>query len=88
MSSFYQPSVELLHAFGFVRFASPAGQTRYSRPSECGQETIVLYPDDEITLLESVNGQMLYRFQGRLESEQELRVLLRQINWPTEILSA
>lgn len=88
MSSFYQPSAELLQAFGFTRFSSPAGQTRYSRPSECGQETVVLYPDEELTLLEAVNGQLLYCFQGRVASEAEFRVLLRQVNWPAEVQSA
>jgi len=87
MSSFYQPSAELLQAFGFTRFSSPTGQTRYSRPSECGQETVVLYPDGELTLLEAVNGQMLYCFQGRVASESEFRVLLRQVNWPAEVES-
>ncbi|SHL02794.1 hypothetical protein [Hymenobacter psychrotolerans] len=86
MSSFYQPSAELLHAFGFVRFASPPGQARYSRPSACGQETIVLYDDGELSLLENVSSQLLYSFQGRLASEAELRVLLRQVNWPAEVL--
>ncbi|MFD2787907.1 hypothetical protein [Hymenobacter rubripertinctus] len=85
MASFFQPSAELLRAFGFTRFASPAGQARYSRSSEVGQETIVLYDDDELTLLESVNGQLLYCFQGRVASEAELRVLFRQVNWPAEV---
>ena len=85
MESAYQPSAELLRAFGFVRFASPAGQTRYSRPSEVGQETLVLYDDGELGLLEAVNGQLLYCFQGRVASEAELRVLLRQVNWPAEV---
>jgi hypothetical protein len=85
MSLSYQPSAELLQAFGFARFASPPHQTRYSRPSECGQETMVLYADGELTLLESVNGQLLYSFQGRVASEAELRVLLRQVNWPAEV---
>ena len=85
MSFFYQPTAALLQGFGFTRFASPAGQTRYSRPSESGQETIVLYPDGELTLLEAVNGQLLYSFQGRLDSEAEFRVLLRQVNWPAEV---
>lgn len=84
MSSSYQPTAELLQACGFTRFASPPGQVRYSRPSACGQETLVLYHDDELTLLEVVNGQMLYCFQGRLQSEAEFRVLLRQVNWPAE----
>ncbi|RSK29802.1 hypothetical protein [Hymenobacter metallilatus] len=88
MSSFYQPEAPLLQAFGFTQFASPAGQVRYSRPSECGQETIVLYTDGELTLLEAVNGQLLYCFQGRLASEAELRVLLRQVNWPAEVQRA
>ncbi len=85
MASVYQPSPELLRAFGFVRFASPAGQVRYSRPSEVGQETMVLYDDGELGLLEAVNSQILYCFQGRLASEAELRVLLRQVNWPAEV---
>lgn len=85
MSSYYQPSAELLHAFGFVRHRSPTGQARYSRPSAVGQETIVLYDDAELTLLESVDGQLLYSFQGRLASETEFRVLLRQVNWPAEL---
>lgn len=84
MTSSYQPTAELLQAFGFTRFASPPGQARYSRPSACGQETIVLYDDDELTLLEAVNGQLLYSFQGRVASEAEFRVLLRQVNWPAE----
>jgi len=85
MSSFYQPSAELLQAFGFARYSSPPKQARYSRASACGQETIVLYDDDELTLLEAVNGQMLYCFQGRVASEAEFRVLLRQVNWPAEL---
>ncbi|WP_426491018.1 hypothetical protein [Hymenobacter sp. 102] len=85
MSAFYQPTAALLRSFGFTQFASPAGQTRFSRPSECGQETIVLYSDDELTLLEAVNGQLLYCFQGRIASEAEFRVLLRQVNWPAEV---
>ncbi|SHI89569.1 hypothetical protein SAMN02745146_1835 [Hymenobacter daecheongensis DSM 21074] len=85
MSSCYQPSAELLHAFGFVRYAAPPRQARYSRPSACGQETIVLYDDDELTLLEAVEGRLLYSFQGRLASEAEFRVLLRQVNWPAEV---
>ena len=84
MSVFYQPSAELLQALGFVQFRSPPRQMRYSRPSACGQETVVLYEDDEITLLEVVDGQMLYSFQGRLASEAEFRVLLRQVNWSAE----
>jgi len=84
MSSSYQPSAELLLAFGFVPYRAPAGQVRYSRPSDCGQETIVLYDDAELTLLEAVNGQMLYSFQGRVASEAEFRVLLRQVNWAAE----
>jgi hypothetical protein len=80
----YQPSAELLLACGFVRFSSPAGQMRYSRPSACGQETVVLYPDGEMTLLEAVHSQLLYCFQGRLASEAEFRVLLRQVNWAAE----
>jgi hypothetical protein len=85
MSAFYQPSAELLQACGFVEFRSPPRQKRYSRPSACGQETIVLYDDDELALLEVVDGQMLYSFQGRLASEAEFRVLLRQVNWPAEL---
>jgi hypothetical protein len=85
MSSCYQPPAELLLAFGFVRFAAPAGQARYSRPSACGQETVVLYDDAELTLLEDVEGRLLYSFQGRVESEAEFRVLLRQVNWPAEL---
>jgi hypothetical protein len=85
MSITYQPSAELLLAFGFVAHRSPPGQVRYSRPSACGQETLVLYSDGELTLLESVNGQLLYCFQGRVASEAELRVLLRQVNWPAEV---
>ncbi|QIX60216.1 hypothetical protein FY528_01140 [Hymenobacter lutimineralis] len=87
MSSYYQPSAELLRAFGFKQFTAPPGQARYSRPSDCGQETIVLYEDLEITLLEAVNGQLLYSFQGRLASEAEFRVLLRQVNWPAEVIT-
>ncbi|RPD47884.1 hypothetical protein DNI29_10630 [Hymenobacter sediminis] len=82
--SFYQPTAGLLHALGFVAFASPPRQQRYSRASACGQETIVLYDDQELTLLEVVNGQMLYNFQGRVASEAEFRVLLRQVNWAAE----
>lgn len=85
MSAYYQPTAALLQAFGFVRYTAPAGQARYSRASACGQETIVLYDDDELTLLEAVNGQMLYSFQGRVASEAEFRVLLRQVNWPAEL---
>ncbi len=85
MSSFYQPSAELLLALGFTRYASPPRQARYSRPSACGVETIVLYDDAELTLLEDVNGQLLYSFQGRLASEEEFRVLLRQVNWAAEV---
>ena len=81
----YQPSAELLLAFGFAAHRSPPGQVRHSRPSACGQETMVLYSDGEITLLETVEGQLLYSFQGRLASEAELRVLLRQVNWPAEL---
>jgi hypothetical protein len=44
----------------------------------------VLYDDAEMTLLEVVNGQMLYSFQGRVASEAEWRVLLRQVNWAAE----
>jgi hypothetical protein len=88
MSSFYQPSAELLQAFGFTRYSAPPRQARFSRPSERGQETIVLYDDDELALLETVDGQLLYSFQGRLASEAEFRVLLRQVNWPAEVTSA
>ena len=88
MSVFYQPSAELLQAFGFAEFRSPPRQMRFSRPSACGQETIVLYDDDELALLEVVDGQMLYSFQGRLASEAEFRVLLRQVNWSAELPSA
>ncbi|MCC2548212.1 hypothetical protein LJY25_17310 [Hymenobacter sp. BT175] len=88
MSSSYQPSAELLQAFGFTRFSSPPRQARFSRPSACGQETIVLYDDDELTLLEAVEGQLLYCFQGRVASEAEFRVLLRQVNWPAEVVPA
>ena len=80
----YQPSAELLLAFGFVAHRSPPGQVRHSRPSACGQETMVLYADGEMALLEAVDGQLLYSFQGRVASEEELRVLLRQVNWPAE----
>ncbi|NVO30355.1 hypothetical protein [Hymenobacter lapidiphilus] len=85
MDSSYQPPAELLAKFGFRSNSSPAGQVRYSRPSEVGQETVVLYADGEMTLLEAVNGQLLYCFQGRVASEAELRVLLRQVNWPAEV---
>ncbi|WP_019948312.1 hypothetical protein [Hymenobacter aerophilus] len=85
MDSSYQPPAELLARFGFRSHVSPAGQVRYSRPSEVGQETVVLYADGEMTLLEAVNGQLLYCFQGRVASESELRVLLRQVNWPAEV---
>jgi hypothetical protein len=85
MGPTYQPSAALLRAFGFRSYAAPLRQLRYSRPSECGQETIVLYEDGEITLLEAVQGQLLYSFQGRVASEAELRVLLRQVNWPAEV---
>ncbi|GGG57505.1 hypothetical protein [Hymenobacter glacieicola] len=85
MSASYQPTAELLRALGFVVFASPPGQLRYSRNSACGQETIVVYEDGELTLLEVVNGQMLYNFQGRVASEAEFRVLLRQVNWAAEL---
>lgn len=84
MSDFYQPSAELLQALGFTRFASPPRQARFSRPSDCGLETIVLYDDGELTLLEDVSSQLLYSFQGRLASEAEFRVLLRQVNWAAE----
>ncbi|MBG8556420.1 hypothetical protein [Hymenobacter guriensis] len=84
MHSFYQPAAELLSAWGFAPYAAPAGQRRFSRPSDCGQETLVLYDDGEMTLLEAVQGQLLYSFQGRVASEAELRVLLRQVNWPAE----
>ncbi|GAA3925925.1 hypothetical protein [Hymenobacter algoricola] len=84
----YQPSAELLHSFGFRPYAAPPRQQRYSRPSECGQETIVLYDDGEMTLLEAVEGRLLYSFQGRVASEAELRVLLRQVNWPAEVAAA
>ncbi|AII53386.1 hypothetical protein [Hymenobacter sp. APR13] len=84
MSAFYQPTAELLLALGFTRFASPPRQARFSRPSACGLETIVLYDDGELTLLENVDSQLLYSFQGRLASEAEFRVLLRQVNWAAE----
>jgi hypothetical protein len=86
MPLIYQPSAELLLALGFTRFASPPRQARFSRPSACGLETIVLYDDGELTLLENVNSQLLYSFQGRLASEAEFRVLLRQVNWATDAL--
>ncbi|MBX0289090.1 hypothetical protein K3G63_01495 [Hymenobacter sp. HSC-4F20] len=88
MSFSYQPSAELLRTFGFVAFASPPQQQRYSRPSACGQETVVVYHDAELTLLEVVNGQMLYNFQGKVASEAEFRVLLRQVNWAAELSSS
>ena len=88
MSFSYQPSAELLQAFGFTRFSSPPRQARYRRPSECGQETVELYHDGELTLLEAVDGQLLYNFQGRVASEAEFRVLLRQVNWPAEVLTS
>ncbi|WP_303312539.1 hypothetical protein [Hymenobacter sp. BT730] len=88
MNSYYQPSAELLQAFGFAAFSAPPRQKRYSRASACGQETIVLYEDAELTLLEVVNGQMLYSFQGRVASEAEFRVLLRQVNWSAELPSS
>jgi len=84
MASFYSPSAELLLAFGFAHHASPPGQTRYSRASDCGQETVVIYADAELTLLEVINGQLLYSFHGRVASEAEFRVLLRQVNWSAE----
>ncbi|WBO86552.1 hypothetical protein [Hymenobacter yonginensis] len=84
MSAFYQPTTELLLALGFTRYASPPRQARFSRPSACGLETIVLYDDGELTLLENVDSQLLYSFQGRLASEAEFRVLLRQVNWAAE----
>ena len=84
MSSYFQPSAELLQACGFVQYSAPSGQARFSRPTDCGQETMVLYADGEMTLLEVVNGQMLYSFQGRVASEAEWRVLLRQVNWAAE----
>ena len=87
MPSCYQPSAALLLAFGFARHSAPPGQARFSRPSACGQETIVLYDDGEIQRLEAVDHQLLYSFQGRLASEAEFRVLLRQVNWPAEISS-
>jgi len=83
-STFHLPAA-LLQAFGFARFSAPAGQARYSRPSACGLETIVVYDDGELQLLEAVDGQLLYSFQGRVASEAEFRVLLRQVNWPAEI---
>lgn len=83
----FQPSGELLYSFGFTRYSSPPKQVRYSRPSACGQETIILYEDGELIMLEDVGSQLLYSFQGRLESEAEFRVLLRQINWPAELAS-
>jgi hypothetical protein len=84
MSAFYQPTAELLLALGFTRYASPPRQARFSRLSSCGLETIVLYDDGELTLLENVDSQLLYSFQGRLASEAEFRVLLRQVNWAAE----
>ncbi|AIZ64199.1 hypothetical protein PK28_11825 [Hymenobacter sp. DG25B] len=86
MPSYYQPSAELLQAFGFAPYSAPPRQARYSRASACGQETIVLYDDAELTLLEVVNGQMLYSFQGRVASEAEFRILLRQVNWSAELM--
>ncbi|GAA4383428.1 hypothetical protein [Hymenobacter koreensis] len=82
----YQPTAELLQAFGFVKYSAPPKQTRYSRPSECGQETLVVYHDAELALLEAVDGQILYRFQGHVASEAEFRVLLRQVSWPAEVI--
>jgi hypothetical protein len=84
MPSCYQPPAELLQAFGFSRLSAPPRQARYSRPSACGHETIVLYDDDELQLFEAVDHQILYSFQGRVASEAEFRVLLRQVNWPAE----
>ncbi|GAB2793880.1 hypothetical protein HNQ93_003801 [Hymenobacter luteus] len=87
--TFYQPTAALLQALGFVAFSSPPGQQRYSRPSSCGHETIVLYQQDqELTLLEVVNGQLLYNFQGRVASEAELLVLFRQVNWAADVSSS
>ena len=85
MSSFYQPATELLQACGFAELSAPPHQTRYSRASACGNETVVLYDDGELTLQEVVNGQLLYNFQGRVASEAEFRVLLRQVNWDAEL---
>ncbi|GAA4012647.1 hypothetical protein GCM10022408_26730 [Hymenobacter fastidiosus] len=85
MPSYYQPPDQLLRAFGFTKYSAPPKQARYSRPSACGQETVVLYDDGELTLLEAVESQLLYSFQGRVASEAEFRVLLRQVNWPAEV---
>ncbi|GAB3841184.1 hypothetical protein [Hymenobacter jeollabukensis] len=87
MLPLYQPDAQLLATMGFTAYSSPPRQLRYSRPSACGQETIVLYEDGELALLESVNGQLLYSFQGRLASEAELRVLLRQVDWVLQPLA-
>jgi hypothetical protein len=84
MLSCFQPPAALLLACGFVRCTAPPGQARHTRPSSCGHETIVLYDDGELTLLETVEGRLLYSFQGRVASEAEFRVLLRQVNWPAE----
>lgn len=84
MTSDYQPDAAQLHGLGFARYAAPAGQARYSRPSACGHETVVLYDDGALMLLETVNGQLLHCFQGRVASVGEWRVLLRQVNWPAE----
>jgi hypothetical protein len=80
----YQPGAPLLASLGFTAYSSPPRQARYSRPSACGQETIVLYEEGELALLESINSQLLYSFRGRIASEAELQVLLRQVNWAPE----
>lgn len=85
---YYHPPAALLQALGFVAFASPPQQQRYSRPSSCGHETIVLYEDRELALLEVVNGQLLYNFQGRVASEAELLTLFRQVNWAADVSSS
>lgn len=84
----YQPPADLLRAFGFELYTAPPHEVRYSRPSACGFETLVLYDDGELLLLEYVEGRLLYNFQGRVASEAEFRVLLRQVNWPAELPGA
>jgi hypothetical protein len=80
----YQPPAALLRTWGFAPFSAPPQQVRYGRASERGQETVVLYEDGALMLFETVDGQLLYSFQGRVASEAEFRVLLRQVNWPAE----
>jgi hypothetical protein len=80
----YQPPAALLRTWDFAAFSAPPQQARYGRPSERGQETVVLYEDGALMLFETVDGQLLYRFQGHVASEAEFRILLRQVDWTAE----